>query len=48
MNRLAMKIDVELVSRLRKLGLTDEMIANYYGLNEEQFKKIIEEQSNEL
>jgi hypothetical protein len=43
-----MKIDIELVNRLRKLGLTDEMIANYHGLNEEQFKKIIEEQSNEL
>ena len=48
MNRLTMKIDIELVDRLRKLGLTDEMIANYYGLTEEQFKKIIEEQSNEL
>ncbi len=48
MNRLTMKIDMELVNRLRRLGLTDEMIANYHGLNEEQFKKIIEEQSNEL
>jgi hypothetical protein len=48
MNRLAMKIDIELVDRLRRLGLTEEMIVNYYGLTEVRFKKIIEEQSNEL
>ena len=48
MNRLAMKIDIELANRLRKLELTEEMIANYYCLTKEQFKKIIEEQSNEL
>ena len=48
MNRLKIKIDMELINRLRKLGLTEEMIANYYCLTEEQFKKVIEEQSNEL